>query len=262
MIGLLLGRRGRDHAPGSGRAGMGRDSRGFGLMACPLSTLVCGGVAGVRAGHCRAATQPSSWLLGVAMWRPWRCCWTAAPTWRPRTRSAHRPRHRRVAPSAWFEVAMRPAAALSVVGPLLGRRGRERAPGSGVSGAGVGRERASVDCEAVADDGACWRGWHACWGAAGWRHSPHAGCLQWPCRGRGVAAGPRRRSGGQEQGQSIGRATGMWTRRRRPRWRCGQLRRGAWSACWSSGGAGSAHGEAACRGRVLGGRGLGLMARP
>ena len=70
------------------------------------------------------ASQPSCVLPTVAMWGPWRCCWTAAPTWRPRTRSAHRPRHRHVAPLASSEVAMRPAAALSAAGPLLGRRGR------------------------------------------------------------------------------------------------------------------------------------------
>ena len=94
---------------------------------------------------------------------PWRCCWTAAPTRRPRATSAHRLRHRHVAPSVLFEVAMWPSAVPGVFGLLLGRRGRERAPWSGVSGVGAGRERVSVDCMAVADVVVCCRGWCACW---------------------------------------------------------------------------------------------------
>ena len=58
---------------------------------------------------------------------------------------------------------MRGAAVPGVAGPLLGRWGRERAPGSGVSGAGVGRGRVSADCDAVVDVVVCCRGWHACW---------------------------------------------------------------------------------------------------
>ena len=58
---------------------------------------------------------------------------------------------------------MRGAAVPGVAGPLLGRWGRERAPGSGVSGAGVGRGRVSADCDAVVDVVVCCRGWYACW---------------------------------------------------------------------------------------------------
>ena len=58
---------------------------------------------------------------------------------------------------------MRPAAVPGVASMVLGLRGRERAPGSGVSGAGAGREVVSVGCEAVADDGVCWHCLYACW---------------------------------------------------------------------------------------------------
>ena len=49
----------------------------------------CGGVVTMRCSVCRrVGGQPSSRRLGTAMWTPWRCCWTAAPTWRPRPWSA------------------------------------------------------------------------------------------------------------------------------------------------------------------------------
>ncbi len=65
------------------------------------------------------------------------CCWTAAPTWRPRTRSAHRLRHSHVAPPACFEVAMRPAAV-----PGRGQSGA-RAAGPG---ARTGERRVGGGC--------------------------------------------------------------------------------------------------------------------
>ena len=138
--------------------------RGLRLTVRPWPTMGCVVVGGMRAGRCRVATQPSSWLPGTAKRRPWRWCWNAALKWRPRATSAHWLRHRHVAPLAWFEVAMRPSAVPGVIGLLLlGRRGRERALGSGVSGAGAGRARASVDIETVADAGVCGCGWYACW---------------------------------------------------------------------------------------------------
>ena len=215
-----------------------------------MSWLVC------VFGRCRLARKPSSGLPGLANRRLWRCCWTAAPIWRQKTRSARRVRHRHVAASASCEVAMRPAAVPGVVGPLLGRQGRERARGGGVPGAGAGRARARVDCAAVADDDVCWHGWYACWGAAGWLYSPPLGCPKWQTGGHGAAAGPRSRPGRQGRGQVIGCTTGMSPRQRCSWSRCGHLQCQAWSACCSGGGAGSAHRGAACRGRVRGGRGL------
>ena len=53
---------------------------------------------------------------------------------------------------------MRPSPAPGVVDLRFGRRGRERAPGSGVFGACVGRAMVWVDCEAVVDDGVHWNG--------------------------------------------------------------------------------------------------------
>ena len=119
-----------------------RGGRGLRLIVGPTLTFGLAGVAGVRAGRCRVARPPSSGLPGTDKWRPRRCCWTAAPTWWPRAKSAHWLRLRHVALPASSEVAMRPAAVPGVVGLLLGRRVRERAPGSGASrgvcGAGEG----------------------------------------------------------------------------------------------------------------------------
>ena len=116
---------------------------------------------------------------------------------------------------------MRPAVVPGVVGFLTGRRGQKRALGRSVSGARASarRERASVDCEAVAYVGACYRGWCACLGAAAWLHSPHDGCQELPGGGRGDAAGPRRRPGGPRQGQSLAAwlwACCSWPRAERP----------------------------------------------
>ncbi len=98
----------------------------------------------------------------MAKRRSWLPCWTAAPTRRPRATSAHRLRHRHVAPSALFEVAMWPSAVPGVFGLRLGGRGGERARGGGVWGVGAGREGVSVDCVAMADVVVCCRGLYAC----------------------------------------------------------------------------------------------------
>ncbi len=147
---------------------------------------------------------------------------------------------------------MRSAAGLGVVGLLLGRRCRECAPGSVMMRVGAGRERVWVDCEAMSNVGVRCRCWYECLGVAVRRLSLHLGCSARQCGGHGAAAGPWRRPGDQGQRQPIGRATGMSPRWRRLRSRWGHLQCGAWSACCSGGGAGSAHREAACAGAGAG----------
>ena len=175
VVGLLLGRRGRERAPGSGVScvGLGRERASADCVAV-ANVGVCW-VSGARAGRCRMATQPSSGLPGMAKWMSWRCCWTAALTWRSRARSA-------------------PLAAPPACRPVGVVRGRDAAGCSARSGwsaaRAVGPEARTLKRRfwggCVAGDGFdLLRGrslrwsvfpWRVCMmGAAGWPHSPHDG---------------------------------------------------------------------------------------
>ena len=167
MVAMMLGRRGQVRAPGSGVSGAGAGQE--------MASVDCEAVADVglcgRGWHSRWTLQYGSTALtwaarsGHVKAMALLLDRGAAVEAKDEVRSLAVPPD--VATSASFGVAIRPAAVPGVVGLLLGRQGRERAPGSGVSGAGAGRERASLDCETVADDGVCCGGWHACWALQG-----------------------------------------------------------------------------------------------
>ncbi len=160
---MMLGRRGQVRAPGSGVSGAGAGQE--------MASVDCEAVADVglcgRGWHSRWTLQYGSTALtwaarsGHVKAMALLLDRGAAVEAKDEVRSLAVPPD--VATSASFGVAMRPPAVPVVVSLLVGRRGPERALGSGVSGAGAGRERASVAIEAVAHAGVCCGGWYACW---------------------------------------------------------------------------------------------------